>query len=67
MTKKHKGFRELTAPVHFHTAAIDQTAILAFQDGELIGSGRIEEVTDETVRIGDEWFMRDNCTFTYAR
>jgi len=69
--KKYAGFRQLTAPIHFHTAKLDGTTILAFQDGELIGSGRIAEVTDETVIIGNkdgtsEHFMIENCKFTYA-
>lgn len=63
---KYKGFRQLTAPLHFHTAALDGTVILAFQDNELIGSGRIDEITDETVKIRDEFYMRANCTFVYA-
>jgi hypothetical protein len=64
---KYKGFRQLTAPVHFYTAVLDQTTILAFQDGELIGTGRIDEITEETVKIRDERFMRANCTFVYAK
>lgn len=69
MTKKYgsyAGFRQLTSALHFHTAAIEQTPALAFQGGELIGSGRIEEITDETIKIRGEWYIRDNCTFVYA-
>jgi hypothetical protein len=62
----YKGFRQLTAPVHFYTAALDRRQILAFQDGELIGSGVIAEITEESVRIRDEHFFIDNCTFVYA-
>ena len=64
---KYKGFRKLTASIHFYTAALDHSTILAFQDGELIGTGCIEEITDETVKIRDEQFMRANCTFVYAK
>lgn len=63
---KYKGFRQLTAPVHFHTAVLDEVVVLAFQDNELIGSGRIKEITDEAVKIRDERFMIANCTFVYA-
>ncbi|MFF2886659.1 hypothetical protein [Paenibacillus sp. NPDC057967] len=61
------GFRELSSPIHLHTAALDNDIILAFQNGELIGSGHIEEITDTTVKIGGEIFLRDNCTFVYAK
>ncbi len=64
---KYKGFRQLTAPVHFYTAALDQSTVLAFQDNELIGTGRIDEITDETIKIRDEHFMLANCTFMYAK
>lgn len=64
---KYKGFRQMTAPVHFYTAALDQSTILAFQDNELIGSGCIVEITDETVKIREERFMIANCTFVYAK
>ncbi|WP_169083256.1 hypothetical protein [Paenibacillus sp. PL91] len=65
--KKYAGFRQLTASVHFHTAALDEAIVLAFQDNELIGDGRIEEITEDTVKISDEHFMRKNCTFVYAK
>jgi hypothetical protein len=64
---KYKGFRQLTAPLHFHTAALNEAVVLAFQDNELIGTGRIAEIKDETVKIRDEWFMIANCTFVYAK
>jgi len=63
---KYKGFRQLTSALHLHTAKLEQTHILAFQNNELIGSGRIEEITDETVKIREEYYMRDKCTFVYA-
>ncbi|QNK54539.1 hypothetical protein [Paenibacillus sp. PAMC21692] len=66
MSKRYAGFRTLTSPLHFHTAAIDGTVILAFQDGELIGSGRVSDVGPETLRIGNERFIIANCTFAYA-
>lgn len=65
MSKTYRGFRTVTSPIQFHTAALDGTVIMAFQDGELIGSGRITEITDELVKIGGEYYIRANCTFTY--
>ncbi|MDQ8734236.1 hypothetical protein [Paenibacillus sp. LHD-38] len=67
MTKKYKGFRQFTSAIHFHTAVLDKTQILAFQDGELIGSGSFDEMTDQIIKIRDERFMRENCTFVYAK
>ncbi|OME86888.1 hypothetical protein BK120_08165 [Paenibacillus sp. FSL A5-0031] len=64
---KYKGFRQLTAPLHFYTAALDESVVLAFQNNELIGTGLIDEITNETVKIRDEQFMRANCTFVYAK
>lgn len=64
---KYKGFRQLTALVHFYTAVLDESVVLAFQDNELIGNGRIEEITEQTIKIRDELFMRANCTLVYAR
>ncbi|MCU6709334.1 hypothetical protein M6D81_11510 [Paenibacillus sp. J5C_2022] len=58
--------RTLISPIHFHTAALDRAVILVFQDGELIGSGRISEITDSDVKIRDEYFVIENCTFQYA-
>jgi hypothetical protein len=61
------AFKPLTSAIHFHTAALDRTLILVFQAGELIGSGKIDEIRDETVKIRDEWYLRRNCTFVYAK
>lgn len=66
MTKKTTGgFRQLTTPIHFHTAKIDNDVILVFLDGELIGNGRITDVTETTVIISGEHYIIGNCTFTY--
>ncbi|GMK47638.1 hypothetical protein PghCCS26_47680 [Paenibacillus glycanilyticus] len=70
-TKKYLGFRKLTSHLHFHTAMIERTVILAFQDAELIGSGRIEALNEgeeeDVVVIGGENYTKRNCTFVYAR
>lgn len=71
MTIKYVGFRQLTSALHFYTAAIDETPLLAFQNAELIGTGRIEEIrsTDEgdVVVINGEHFIKRNVTFVYAK
>ncbi|TCM89618.1 hypothetical protein EV294_11283 [Paenibacillus sp. BK033] len=68
--KTYLGFRKLTSHLHFHTAMIENTVVLAFQDAELIGSGRIEalkEDEEDIVVIGGENYIKRNCTFVYAR
>lgn len=64
--KRYKGFRELTSIIHLYTAAIDHTPILVFQGEELIGSGIIEEITELSIKIKDERFMRVACRFVYV-
>lgn len=58
--------RPLTADIHFYTAMLDQTPVAVFMEGELIGCGRIYEITDNSVRVGDSRYLRENCTFKYA-
>ena len=60
------GFRELVSPIQFHTAKLEGSTILVFQADELIGSGRIDEITETTVIIGNDHFIRENCIFTYS-
>jgi hypothetical protein len=63
--------RALTSPVHFHTAALDNTAVDVFQNGELLGSGRVVEIREGTVMLagpeGVEFYVQDVCTFVYAK
>ncbi|WP_256992302.1 hypothetical protein [Paenibacillus sp. XY044] len=58
--------KPLTSPIHFHTAMIEQIPVAAFIGQEMIGSGKIVEITDFAVKIGDEFYMREACTFKYA-
>lgn len=70
LNTRYLGFRKLTSDLHFHTAAVEQTTILAFQDAELIGSGPIEEIRkddDDIIVIKGEYFLKRNCTFVYAK
>jgi len=63
---KHCGFRVLTSEIHLHTAVTDQAIILAFIGHRLFGTGRIEQVTQDYVKIKGEYYARETCTFTYA-
>ncbi|WP_222120775.1 hypothetical protein [Paenibacillus sp. Y412MC10] len=40
--------------------------VAAFIGQEMIGSGKIVEITDFAVKIGDEFYMCEACTFKYA-
>ncbi|MEK5641951.1 MULTISPECIES: hypothetical protein [Paenibacillus] len=64
--KSKRFMKPLTSPIHFHTAMIEQIPVAVFMDQEMIGSGKIVEITDLSVKIGDEFFVRDACTFEYA-
>ena len=55
----------LTSPIHLHTAMLEGTPIAVFQGQEMIGSGKIVQITDYVVKIGDEFFVRDACLFKY--
>ncbi|MHA7962863.1 hypothetical protein ACX93W_01875 [Paenibacillus sp. CAU 1782] len=63
--------RTLTSPVHFHTAALDNTLVDVFQDGELLGSGHVIEVREGTVVLagpeGVEYYVLETCVFVYAK
>lgn len=56
----------LTADIHLYTAMLDQTPVAVFIADELVGCGRIQEITENSVKIGDERYLRAVCTFKYA-
>jgi hypothetical protein len=58
------AFKPLDSVIHLHTAAIEQRVVLIFIGAELIGSGEIEEITDDCVKIRGEWYMRSVCRCT---
>lgn len=58
--------KPLTADIHFYTAMLDRTPIVVFIADELIGSGRIEEITENSVKVGKRRYLRDTCTFKYS-
>lgn len=47
------GFRKLMTNLHIHTAVIEKTSVLVFQDIELIGSGAIDAFKGITVDNGE--------------
>jgi cation transport ATPase len=55
--------KPLTNSIALHTAAANRQSIAVFIRKERIGSGLIEEITEDTVKIGSERFMRANCSF----
>ncbi|MEK5178507.1 MULTISPECIES: hypothetical protein [Paenibacillus] len=58
--------KTLTSNVHFYTAQLERAPIVIFVDNELTGSGVIEEITDLSVKVRGEYYMRAACTFKYA-
>lgn len=64
--KSKRFMKPLTSPIHFHTAMIEQIPVAVFTGQEMIGSGKIVEITDFAVKIGDEFYVREACTFKYA-
>lgn len=63
---KHAGFRVLSSNIELHTAALDKQIVLVFDGQELVQSGYIRKVTDDFVRIKDEWYVRSKFTFTLS-
>jgi hypothetical protein len=55
--------KPLTNNLELHTAAADRKEIAVFIRKERIGKGVIAEITEASVKIGDDWFMRENCSF----
>lgn len=58
--------KPLTADIHFYTAMLDQTPIVVFIADELIGSGKIVEITEKSIKVGKQRYLRESCTFKYA-
>lgn len=58
--------KSLTSPIQLYTAQMDDTPIAVFIGQELVGTGKIEAITEASVKIGDEYYLRDTCTFKYV-
>ena len=66
MRSKSRFMRSLTSDIQLYTALIDQTPIVVFIGIELVGSGVIEDITEASVAVKGERYMREVCTFKYA-
>lgn len=66
MARSNRFMRTLTSEIHFYTAKIERTPVVVFVAGELVGCGKIAEITENSVIIGDERYLRAVCTFKYA-
>ncbi|MEK5165999.1 hypothetical protein NYE69_27135 [Paenibacillus sp. FSL R5-0527] len=66
MKRTRRFMRTLSSDIHFYTAQLERTPVVVFVAGELVGSGRIEEITQESVKIGNDRYLRAVCEFKYA-
>lgn len=64
--RSSRFMKPLTSDIHFFTAQMDRSPIVVFASCELIGSGKIAEITKNSVKVGDERYLRAVCTFKYA-
>ncbi|WP_339323625.1 hypothetical protein [Paenibacillus sp. FSL W8-0194] len=58
--------KPLTSSLHLYTAMAERVPIVVFIGNELVGAGRIAEISEDSVKIGGERYMREVCTFKYA-
>lgn len=58
--------KTINSEIRLHTAMIDRTPIAVFIGNELVGSGQIAGIAQDSVKIGDERYLREVCTFKYA-
>lgn len=56
----------LAANVQLYTAMLDRRHVDVYIADELIGNGRIYEITEDSVKVGDSRYLRENCTLKYA-
>lgn len=59
--------KPLTAVIHFYIAILDQTLVTVFITDDLFGRGRIHEITENSIKVGEARYLRESCTFKYAR
>lgn len=57
--------KELISNLQFCTALIDKKTIIIYMKDEFVGKGLIEQVTESSIKINGEYFMRSVCTFLY--
>lgn len=66
MQRTKRFMKPLTSDIHFYTARMERSPIVVFVAGELVGSGVVDDITQDSVKIGDERYLRAVCTFKYA-
>lgn len=66
MRTNPRFMRPLTSDIQLYTAHLDRTLIVIFIGAELVGSGVIEDITEMSVAVRGERYMRGVCTFKYA-
>ncbi len=57
----NRFMKPLTSNIHFYTAKMNATPIVIFVDQELVGSGVIEGITETSVKVKGERYMRGVC------
>ncbi|MNW50712.1 hypothetical protein D3C74_281720 [compost metagenome] len=63
MKQSKRFMRQLTSDIHLYTAQMERTPVVVFVAGELVGSGKISEITENSVRVVDERYLRAVCEF----
>lgn len=58
--------KPLTSALHLYTAQMERSPVVVYVGDERVGSGQIAEITESSVKIGDERYMRQVCTFKSA-
>lgn len=66
LNRSNRFMRPLTSDIQLYTAQMNRTPIAVFIADVLVGSGRITEITENCVKIGDERYLRAVCTFKYV-
>mgnify|MGYP001123116522 CR=1 FL=1 len=66
MRSKNRFMRPLSSNIELYTAKLDRTAIVIFIGAELVGSGVIEDISEFSIEIKGERFIREVCTFKYT-
>lgn len=66
MKRSNRFMKPLTADIHLYTAQMERTPVVVFVAGELVGCGKIAEITENSVKIGDDRYLRAVCEIKYA-
>jgi hypothetical protein len=55
--------KPITSDIGLRTVMLQELPVIVYIGLERIGSGIIEEITETSVKIGGERYMRANCSF----